>query len=63
MQTIAQYITEGAYPVVWEMDSRGRHIITYGAETTCVRDSLEAGHRFGEYVRHAAECDGRFDRQ
>lgn len=51
----------GAIPVVWVIDDRGKHRIEYGEQVDNFSDSLQACRKFGEAVRLSLECAGAFN--
>ena len=64
LPVVAEYQEPGQYPVWWEFNAEtGSHHVSYGAEAFDCMDSLSAAYKFGEYVRHAAECAGKFNEE
>ena len=63
-RVIARYQTDGAFPVQWSVDGRGRHAVRYGEQVHTFKksDDVKAAEEFGLCVRHAAECAGLLDR-
>lgn len=65
MKTICTNHFPGQYDVAWKIDGRGRHHVSYGAESEQFPkgQSLEAGRLYGEFIRHQLECAGCFSEE
>ena len=59
LDLVASYDT-GDGVVLWLKGGKN-HRIVYGAEILNTKDDIEAAHKYGECVRHSAECAGLLD--
>ena len=62
MELLATFKHANCYPVSWAYNGV-QHRITYGTQTRVYYHDIEACHEFGECVRHALECAGKFSNQ
>jgi len=68
---IAEHVAKRGFDLVARYDSgdsavlwlkRGKsYRVVYGAEIYDSKSDIDAAHRFGEFVRHSAECAGLLD--